>query len=458
MKTNQSNPGIVLRGELAELFGQQYGGDRDISEVLGYDTEITANQFRARYRRDDIARRIVELPPEDTWKYRPIISDGDHDEPSDFERDIETLEKDHRLFHYYKRADIASGIGEYGLLFIGFSDGQDLSTPVNDGVLSEPDDIAYMTPFSQDLIEDWTLGKETDEIDETDRMYNRPVEYRIDFSDIDGDPSDEDLKDVHHSRVIHIAEDLVESDLKGTPRLRPIWDRLTDRQKVVGASAEMFYTGADRKFHFNIDSENAADIPDDQLENLDEEVQKLVHDMQHYIKTFNTDLEVLSGEEIDPSGVHDVLMKSISAATGIPKRILEGSERGELASSQDRANWFGTIHTRQNTFAEHAIVRPIVDKFIEYGIVSPPEEDTYDVKWENLFELNELEQAEAMNTRAQALERVAPGGNTDLIASTEQLLDFVVNNEMIDFDDVDDDLPDVDANEMKAQWENYEAQ
>ena len=30
----------------------------------------------------------------------------------------------------------------------------------------------------------------------------------------------------------------------------------------------------------------------------------------------------------------------ISAETGIPKRILTGSERGELASSQDRDNWF----------------------------------------------------------------------------------------------------------------------
>lgn len=448
MKTN-SDPGVVLRGDVAELFGQMYDGDREVWDVLGYDDEVSASMYRSKFRRDDIARRVVTKPAEDSWKYEPNLIDTG--EGTEFEQQVGMLAQQHRLWHYCKRADISAGIGEYGLLFIGFADGQALDEPVNDSVLSGPEDIAYMTPFSQDVVDEWTLGKEMDDVDETDPMYNRPVLYDIDFSDIDGDPGEEDIKTVHHTRLIHIAEGLVESELKGTPRLRSIWNRLLDREKIVGASAEMFWTGADRKFHFNIDSDNAADISDDQLENLDEEVQKLVHDMQHYIKTFNTDLEVLSGEEIDPSGVHDVLMKSISGGTGIPKRILEGSERGELASTQDRANWYGKVQIRQNSYVEHQIIRPVIDMFIEYGILPEPQDGTYQIEWENLFELNELEQAEAMKERANALDSMSPGGNTDLIASMGQLVDFVINGIPIEVES-EADLPDVDETQANIQW------
>lgn len=452
--TNESSPGIILRDELSEFFGQQFGGDRDTYEVLGYPDEISSEQYRSRYRRDDVAKRIVELPAKDTWKRPPDIVDNDEENETEFQQSVEQLNNQVRLYHYCKRADINAGIGEYGLLFIGFADGQPLEEPVNEGAISGPEDIAYMSPFSQDVVDSWTLGRETEEYEPTDKMYNRPVRYVIDFADVDGDPDDEDLREVHHSRVIHIAEDLVESELKGTPRQRAVWNRLVDREKVVGASAEMFWTGADRKFHFNIDSENAADIPEDQLDDLDDEVQKLVHDMQHYIKTFNTDLDVLSGEEVDPSGIHDVLLKSIASATGIPKRMLEGSERGELASSQDQANWFGQIETRRNTFAEPAILRPLIDRLIEFGVLPEPQEGTYEVQWPNLFELTELEKAEVMLKRAQAVMQTSPQGNTDLIASMEQLMDFVVNGNEIDFEDQAEDF-DIDREQANNQFEAF---
>ena len=47
------------------------------------------------------------------------------------------------------------------------------------------------------------------------------------------------------------------------------------------------------------------------------------------------DVHELGGELQDPTGAIDNILKLISAGTGIPLRKLTGSERGELASTQD---------------------------------------------------------------------------------------------------------------------------
>ena len=51
---------------------------------------------------------------------------------------------------------------------------------------------------------------------------------------------------VHASRVLHVAEDCLDDDVYGIPRLKPVFDRLDDLLKVVGGSAEFFLRGASR--------------------------------------------------------------------------------------------------------------------------------------------------------------------------------------------------------------------
>lgn len=439
-----SSAGVSERGEIMRRLGQQYDGKRDIYDVLGYDQEIDADDYRAKFERQDIANRIVTLPANDTWRHRPVITDDGKtpqdagDSQTEFEKQLQKLADSTRLFHYLRRLDICSGIGEYGVLFIGFNDNQPLDEPPNEGALKSTDDVAFYTPFAQDSVESWTLGKDAD-LDASNPRYNMPVEYSLNFGDID-DNENEDIKDVHWKRVIHVAEGKVESDLKGTPRLKPVYNRLQDREKVLGASAEMFWTGAAPKYQFDIKSDQSADIPDDELDRLDDQVQKLVHEMQSYIKTFNTDIEVLDGQEVDPSGVMNEIDQSIAGQTGIPKRILKGSEAAELASTQDRATWYGRIETRRHRLAEPGIIRPIIDRLKEIGIIKPPQGGTYTIEWPNLFELNELEEAEVMNERAQALSRAAPQGDTQAFGGAQEVIDFVVDGDKPDPDELDEEI------------------
>lgn len=420
MDALRANDGSQIRtpADISQHFGRQYNGERDIYDTLSYPEELSAEEFRARYRRQDIARRIVDLPPKDTWRQAPTVTDTegteDDDPTSAFEQAVADL-FDSGLRGYLQRVDIAAGIGEYAILLLGVADDSgSFASEVNTGSLTDPEDIAYYSVFAQDQIEGWELGKDVGR-DITDPKYNEPVEYEIDFGDIDGNPSDDEIQTVHHSRVIHVpAEGAIESDLKGTPRLRPVYNRLTDLEKVVGASAEMFWSGADRKFQFDI-RDGYSDLPKEELARLDDEVKRLVHDLEPYIKTSGMDMNVIGGEDPDPSAAVDSELKFISGSTGIPLRKLIGSERGDQASTQDRYNWFDQVEGRQENYAEPRILRPLLDRLIEWGVLPEPQGGDYDIEWPNLFSLTKVEKADVQKKRATAAKNVAPKGNTDLL-------------------------------------------
>ena len=101
----------------------------------------------------------------------------------------------------------------------------------------------------------------------------------------------------------------------------------------------------------------------------------------------------------------------IAASTRIPKRILLGSERGELAASQDERAWRDRIASRQADFCETQFVRPFVDRMIETGIVSGPTSEDYKVDWPDIHAPSERDVAEVgeIRARAAALYASSPG-------------------------------------------------
>lgn len=99
-------------------------------------------------------------------------------------------------------------------------------------------------------------------------------------------------------------------------------------------------------------------------------------------------------QECSRQGPFDVIMKLVSLASGIPLRILTGSERGELASSQDDGNWAGRIEERQLHYAEPVILRPLVDRLIFIGALPEPKDGEYRVNWQSLSDPGERERAE----------------------------------------------------------------
>ena len=113
-------------------------------------------------------------------------------------------------------------------------------------------------------------------------------------------------------------------------------------------------------------------------------------------------LDALAQQVSDPRNHVDVQLQMISAVTGIPRRILTGSERGELASTEDRNTWLSMIQERREEYAEPVILRPFIDKCIEFGVLAKPKTD-YTVQWTDLWAASEKELADIGQIRATAL-------------------------------------------------------
>ncbi|MBW2636983.1 MAG: DUF1073 domain-containing protein [Deltaproteobacteria bacterium] len=397
---------IVKRARIASLLGQQFGGERDLYSALGYKKQLTYDDYYALYDRQDIAGRIVNMPASATWRNIPKIKEDDDEETqTPFEKAWEELANRLRVWHHFERVDRLAGIGRYAVLLIGVRGAPDLSTPLEPGSLSGPDDIIYLSPYSEKsaTIHSWVT-------DPADPRFGRPETYEIDLAGTFGedvtDLSAKPIQIVHHTRVLHVAENLLEDEVYGQPRLKRVVNLLYDLAKVVGGSAEMFWQGAFQGLHANIDKDIEFDLTGDEARKLSEELDEYVHGLRRYIRTRGMSITPLGGTIPDPRGVFEVVISLIAGTTGIPKRILLGAERGELASSQDETNWNSRIMERQQHFAEPVILRPFIDRLIWTGALPAPAEE-YTVEWPNLFELSEQEKAEIVAKKAQALQQYA---------------------------------------------------
>lgn len=446
--------GADLSGDatIERWVGSQYDGDRDIQQVLGYpdlDQESALEKYRAKYEYQDIAARIIDEFPKETWKNPPQVID-EPEQDTEFEQQANDLiEGD--LTRYWERLDRAQRLGEYGLMVIGFADGQDLSQPVNEGAINGPGDVTHYDIFPQEEVESWELGKDSEDYPKkpSDERYNKPVLYTVDFGDIDAESEDDDLNQVHWSRVIHVAEGALETDLKGEPALKKIYYRLEDRMKVIGASAEMFWSGADEKIIANVSEDFALKQYGDEgeRENFEEQLQALLHDMQKYMVSSGMEYEVIGGQEVDPSGVVDVIDTAIATAVGMPKNKLRGNETGERATSNDRDNWFDTISSRQTNFATPEFVRQTIDRFINVGALPSPRNGDYGVEFPDLFEQSDSDTAEIQSQRASAMQAA---GLARSLSAEQKLTALTEGFDAVDMENQPEELP-VDESEAGVQ-------
>lgn len=440
-----ANSPLSGRADLANALGKTFGGDRDIYETLGYDEDPTVEDYRARYQRQDIARAVIDKPAETTWREEPELTDDeDKDNQTPFESDVETLYREHELQARWEAVDRLAGIGHFGLLILGFADDAELSEPVNAARLSGPEDLAYIMPVGEDRVEGWDLVQ-----DDRDERFGLPNTYEIDLSRDDSFSTEDTFgsdttREVHWERVIHVpAGNTLDNELIGRPRLEAVYNRLQDLEKVVGGSAEMFWRAADYGLALSADPEYAGQMSPDDRDRMEEELEAWYHGMQPFLRLSGMEVERLGGDEADPTGIVEQILKLIAGETGIPQRILTGSERGELASTQDRASWLGHIAERQRNFGEPKVVRATFDRFIDFGVVTSPADSGYEVDWPNLFELSEVERAEVANQLSAALKASRRQGANEPVLSQGEVRQeiFGLDPELGSEVDIDEDLP-----------------
>lgn len=385
---------IVGRMNLASKLGVQYQGDRDMYQALGYplDSQLTFEVYLGRYLRQDIAKAVINRPVNATWQGPLELVETDDAEETKFEKTWRKLNWELDIKSVLTRVDRLTGLGRYGVLLLGLNDVNDANgfrNPVREGARK----LLYLKPFSEK-----TARISSYEENPKNKRYGLPFMYDVQIADSASGRSE--LIQVHYSRVIHIVDNSLESEVFGTPRLQAIYNRLLDIDKVVGGDAEMFWRGARPGYQGIFDKDYT--LTPEEEEKFQDQIDEYEHKLRRIIVNEGITLKELAQQIEDPKNHADVILTLISAETGIPKRILSGSERGELASTQDTGEWKTFVKTRREDHAEPRIVRPVVDRFIQLGILPKPM-DEYNVDWADLFAISEKERVEIGKARANAL-------------------------------------------------------
>jgi hypothetical protein len=253
-----------------------------------------------------------------------------------------------------------------------------------------------------------------------------------------------------------VAEGLLDNDVYGEPRLKKVFHRLQDLEKLVGAAPEGYWQQATKGYHIS-EKENANLRDPEDFDEITEEMREFLHGFKRVITTSGVDVEELAGStDIDPTNPFDIEISVIALKTGIPKRILLGSEKAELASSQDRKNWFDQIEVRQTQHAQPMILEAFIDRLVEYDILAPPRDGSYDVEWPNLWTPTKLEQAEIMEKKANALNKASGGMPTSLMPKNmilERIFDIPPDEQP---DEIDEGSLEVDETDEQVQNQFYE--
>lgn len=440
----------------SDLLKRMMDPRRDYDKECGYpeSASIRIEHYRKLYDRDPIAARVVDCLPNECWKVQPTVyEEEDSEVETEFERAWDELSQSLRgeslyqdeqgspIWEAISKADRLCGIGSFGVIYLAFSDVKDASGTQRPAPGFEPDPGSEETYYENQPIEEadneegvrLLFMRVLDESQVTISRYERniasprygqPLLYQLSFNKVDetergGIGLTTETFTVHWSRIIHIADNLTTSEIFGEPRMKGVYNRLVDLTKLYGGSAEMYWKGAFPGLALTIDPKMGGDVGID-ADSIRESMFNYTNSLQRWFALAGVTANTLSPQVVDPASQIQTQLEAICIRLAIPKRIFLGSERGELASSQDANAWNTRLKFRQQTFITPKIIIPFVDRLIKVGVLPSPQ--GFSVSWPELEALAPAEKATVANSIASAMSTYVSMNLADLI----EPLDFLV--------------------------------
>lgn len=367
-----STKNMFQRFMTALRHGLSFGDARDYYAVFGYPRVLTCDDLYAKYERQDITSRIVDMPPEETWAYPPKIKADTPRLADDWGTFVDTS----KPWPALTQCDRLLAFGQYSILWLGVPGS--LQSPATK--VSGPDQISYLRAYggSNVGIAEW-------EANPNNPRYGLPNLY-----DLTTEESNLKVR-VHYTRVIHMVDKPLQGSTSSIPRLAFVYNLLDDFLKIGGGSAETFWLIANRGLQIDVDKE--MDLTTEDAQKLADEVEEFQHQLRRVMRTRGVTVTPLGSDNPDPSGIFKVLVSLLASATGIPQRILMGAEAGQLASEQDRANWAEFMERRRKSFAEPYVLLPLITRLGELGAL-PLLKGKIEFAWPSAFHQSPLEKAQ----------------------------------------------------------------
>lgn len=419
---------------------------RDINTECGYPTEYSADQYYNLYDNNSLACRVVEVMPKETWQKPPMVYEKESGKiETPFEQSWDALgrsltgskswyrqEVHNPIWDYLMRLDIMSGVGQYGVLLLCYDDGQEYdqplpgfedpktdTTPTNNEEPAKPAtkrklSLKALRVFPQHLAQ--VTAYETSKHSPRRGM---PKMYQITMNDptdveTGGIGAGTETMNVHWSRVIHNAESKRSNESFGRSRLKPVLPEVLDSRKVSGAGAEGFWKAGFPGLSIETNPQLGADVGINKPE-MKSMMEDFWNGLDRGLYLEGMVAKTLAPSVGDPTPHLNGAIERICICLGIPVRIFKGSERGELASSQDDDAWNDRVAERQSKQVTANILIPFIDRNIAVGALEEPGKDGYKIEWPDITSENKSQKMDVALKKTQALVAYIGGNGQSVV-------------------------------------------
>jgi hypothetical protein len=212
---------------------------------------------------------------------------------------------------------------------------------------------------------------------------------------------------VHWTRVVHVVDNRQNSDVLGQPRMQAVVNNLLNLDKIFGAAGEGFwknsFTGLSIETHPQLGTNAKIDRASikSQLENYENSLSRSMLFVGASAKTLAPTIS-------DPTPHVDVNVGAIAVRLGMPRRVFEGSERGDVAAGTDDAAWNDELRLQQRIHNTPHVIVPFVDRCVLVGVLPEPKE--YHVEWPDLESQTPAERSAFASAMTTALAAALQGG------------------------------------------------
>lgn len=356
--------------------------DIDMDHECRWPVTIKPQDYSDLFGRFSVAGRVVTLWPSECWVSPPVIYEKESAETeTTIEKEWKALEDRLHVLSYIKRVDVLSGIGRYGIIFLGLNDleaGEKFTKPV-DGFDSDTGkstsgsakrELLYIRVFeeTQATITKW-------EQDKSSSRYGQPVEYELQMYDPSGTGKIQEEK-VHWTRVVHITDNLLSSEVFGEPRMKPVWNDLIDLRKLKGGASEGYWRACLSGTAWTLDKDlvDALTVVDsDTKDDIRDEIEEYYNSLQRDLFVEGYVPRDIAPKLIDPSPYATMLTKLICVRLEVPYNIFIGEE-GRLEGRQQRSAWLERVKGRQTNHLTPNVLMPVLERLQVVGVLSRSEE------------------------------------------------------------------------------------
>lgn len=431
---------LTMRRGWADGAGQ-FDPRRDYYRECGFPESslVSVDKLYDLYRREAIARRVIEVWPKECWQVQPEVTDSeDTKTTTPFQEAIANLNKtlatepgylkqkeSNLFFEYLYRADVQQGIGRYGVILLGINDKKLLSEPA-DFLPSNTSkyELKYMRVFSEKVAQVSRVDG-----DRFSPRFGQPIEYQLTFTDPNDSFAAEAVGEssmsqtVHWTRVIHLADNVGSSNVVGEPRLLPVLNNVLNLIKLYGGSAEMYWLGALMGVSFQTHPQMGGDVVID-FNRTKDQIEQYFNGLQRYLLNVGLDAKSLAPSVVSPKEQIEVQIEAICVCLGIPVPVFKGYEIGEQASTNNDSDHNDRVTARQNGTLTPRLVAPTIDRLINLSILPIPSNGSYTTKWPSIKNQSDSDKADVGAKRTQAFVEYANSPMKEFVTPIDYLVRY----------------------------------